>query len=329
MRLPVLFCLCCTLISLPAVARPRVHAHFERVSILHGALPRCAAAGSPWSPSGRWLLVQDGSALRRFDATRPQDSLKTLLTLGLVLNFKVSWSPDSKWIACGFNELNGSTTLWAIPVEGGQPVGFERVEDVRRFVWASDGSIYGWSGMATQPIRFTLPNKDPSSTAHGVAVPRLLNLDPYAVRFTPDVPSEVFPFPDWGIYPPIRATFPDGRRFVVGASVVNSEGESLGNLDGPAREDSSGTELNNFTPSSVTSDSRFVAGYYDVTESGPGDDEFRILKSPVFLTDTLGRARVPLQGAPYSRRIECAPRGPWMALEAAPGLVVGRLSITP
>jgi hypothetical protein len=77
-----------------------------------------------------------------------------------------------------------------------------------------------------------------------------------------------------------------------------------------------------FNGLSVTADGRYVAGIYEV-EHGEN-----VAKSVVFLVDTTGTVRFPVDDAPYSFRLHCSRTGNWIALETLRGgLEVGALEI--
>jgi hypothetical protein len=84
-------------------------------------------------------------------------------------------------------------------------------------------------------------------------------------------------------------------------------------LDGSAREDSSGTDLAYFSATSVTSDAAWILGFYEV------DDEHNVVKAPVYVVDASNSLRMPIEGAPYSTRPECAPNGARAAFELLTG----------
>ena len=309
------------------------HARFERLATLRWHLPFCPAGGSPWSPSGTLLAVDSSGRLGVFDASRPQVPPRTLLAMSSPTSIAVSWSPDGRWIACRtktYSRPNGnlsiSDTLWVIPVTDGGPtvagsaVGWP-------FLWGSDGILYWWDD--AQASRFVPPAPpSPQEPDRSRRVPGLAEfLHQGIARVTPGDPPEVAPLHLGQAL--LHGTFRDGRRFLVQrigseprSVVVSATGEVLASLDGAAREDSSGTLLRYFSPNSVTAQGRYIIGFYEV-DTKDGDN---IAKAVVFLTDTTGTSRIPVDGANYSTRAECSILGTWLALEVLSGGVeVGKL----
>jgi hypothetical protein len=286
------------------------------------------------------LAVDSAGTLAVFDASRPQDPPKTLLTMPAPTNITVSWSRDGQWIACKTKTYSQprhagiaiAESLWAIPAAGGRPKLIQGGVEVWPFLWGSDGFLYGWVG--TRTFRFAPPtslaSENPDATARTPSLALLPRQE--IVRITAGDPPEVVPLPQLGRVLQ-RGRFPDGRRFLMTRLepgqgprnvVVDATGRILAGLDGSAREDSSGTPLGYFTATSVTADGQYVAGFYEV-DTKAGED---IAKAVVFLTDATGRSRLPVDGAPYSTRIECSPTGHWVAAEMLRGGVeVGTLEV--
>ena len=306
-------------------AAPGTHARFERLATLNWHLPYCPAGGSPWSPAGGLLAVDSAGRLGVFDVQRPDLPLRTLLAMATSTNITVSWSPDGRWIACKTKTYSRrradrgiaiGDSLWVVPVEGGRPELVRGGSEFWPFFWASDGYIYGWDGSKAcrlaPPAAWRAQNLGAVSRISRLASAGNLGI----VRITPGDPPTVVALPQLGRALQ-RGAFPDAERFLMILSppgprnvIVDAAGAIRGVLDGSAREDSSSTALDYFTATSVTADNRYVMGFYEVDDAR-GDD---IAKAVVFLADTLGGVRIPIEGACYSTKPELSPAGPWLVL---------------
>jgi hypothetical protein len=323
-------------------ARPQRAVYRRLVALPRGwNMPFCPAGGSPWSPDGRLLAVGNGLELAVFDVTRPQEAPRVIFTAAPPTNMTISWAPDGRWIACHAktywhpSDRGGvriADLLWAIPVAGGRPVLVDEV-DAWPFLWASDGYIYGWKGRVVQKYAAPDPWRAGNPATRSTSPRLVYTLGQGTVLFTPGDPPRTVRVP-----PTIGNVFegdplPDGggfliKRFYCGrgqppyGAVVSVGLEPLSSLDGPAREDSSGTDLELFAPTSVSADGRYVLGFYEV------DRDEDVAKAVVYVVDSGGRWRLPVEGAVYSTRPECSPRGNFLALEVLRGgLEVGVLEI--
>lgn len=318
-------------------------ARFEEVARCRFHLPYCPAGGSPWSPSGSLLAVDSAGTLALLDISKPREPLMRLFAKPPATNLAVSWSPDGRWIACRTKTYSSSPiregtlitdSLWAIPVAGGPPILVWAGEEDGLFFWGSDGVLYSWQ--ARRPSRFVLPG-GPTTTSDALKrQPRLSEFSPeasrtrgVAARIVPGDPPGVTPLPALG-RALICGSFPDERRFLVTRSegrgprtvVVDEEGTTLASLDVTAREDSSGTKLEYFSAGSVTSDGRYVAGFYEI------DRDENVAKAAVFLIDVAATSPIPVAGAPYAIHVECSRTDHWLALETLDSwVVVGALEV--
>lgn len=334
-------------------ATAELHARFIRHATLPSwELPFCTNFGSPWSPSGDLLAVTNGEVLAVFDARRPTDPPRPLLRIPTPGRFVIAWSPDGDWLACetsapsphvGPHGIAMTHALWAVPVTDDGPsrepaVGRPEVLDwnarLASFLWAADGYLYVWDD---RRVRRVAP---PSAwrSAHPDSAVRASRLafvpGQGIVAFAPG-PSPRTRLIDGLRDVMTREAFPHGRRYLItrlaaGPSrnvVLDPAGEPLGDLD--AFERSLGGPPA-FTATSVTADGRYVAGSYDTprrTDGTPTDGAPADHAGCVFLTDTLGNARIPVSGAGRGVEPRCSPRGNDAVLSFPGGLEVGSLVV--
>lgn len=331
--------------SLGSEVRPPRSARFRPLASLPTwRLPYCPAGGSPWSSDGKLLALTNGQVLAVFDAMHPEEPPKVVHISSPPTNMTISWSPVGRWIAChtksytrpeGARGVVITDSLWAVPVDEGRAVPVA-TRDVWPFLWASDGYIYGWEGTTIE--RFPPPN--PWRARNPVTAQRITRvvytLGQGTVFFTPGNPptavrvptsiGHVFegdPFPGGGLF--IIRRYAYGPGTPAYGAVVDVRGVEHASLDGPAREDSSGTNLGPaFGATTVTADGQYVLGYYEV------DRDEDVAKAVVYVVGRNGGSRIPVEGACYSVQPECSPRGNYLALEALHGGVeVGVLEIAP
>src|SRR5262249_618324 len=124
-------------------------------------------------------------------------------------------------------------------------------------------------------------------------------------------------------------TFPDGRRFFLAPTgvegqqsvIVDASGRGLAVLKGGERGRYE-TPLVDFDASVVHLLRGSVVGREEV------DRGETIAKWVVFVVDTSGTDRFPVDGAPYSVRLHCSRVGHWLALDRLDGgLEVGTLEV--
>ena len=284
------------------------------------------AGESAWSPRGDLLAVfrneEAGIALAVFDTTKPADPPRELFRIPN-LDPIASWSPDGRWIAC-MSKLRTQRFLWVIRVADGARH-LAGVTDAWPFLWASDQRLVGHdSGTGRRILEFEVPH-DGDSAAAVDPRPRLVHFSRRGgldiARVTSGARVEITPLP--ALY---RAMLvgrsPDRRRYLVHQSnyrgtdaIVDTDGNLLADLG------------DHLETCSITSDGRFVAGFHGVLSPGCAGN-YRTAE--LMLMDPASRKVFPVEGAPHSIGVDCAPVGPWVALQALHGnLIVGRLHLSP
>jgi hypothetical protein len=295
-----------------------VRARFEREVEWPWGIAPTVPGESPWAPRGDRLAVVRGGVLAILEISKPQAPPRELFSMPDPVR-SMAWSPDGKWIAC-LTRLRTESLVWVIRVEDGVRH-VAGAGDVWPFLWLSDHVLVGYRHEDGEEIlRFVVPGSE--AHAHTFdPLPRLILIgqrkaEMALARLTPGAEPEVSLLRGLG-RALLRTTFPDRRRFLVCQ------------LDRDARSvvvDASGLVLfdlgSRIDAECATGDGRFVAG---VHEEGDGHAVF---SSEVLLYDLFSNRAIRVEDAPHSMRVECAPRGNWVALQTLRGgLVIGRLAI--
>ncbi len=327
---------------------PVTAAKFTRRAMLpHWQLPFCPSFGSPWSPAGSLLAVTNGEALAVFDARHPETAPRVVLRIPRAGDILVAWSPDGDWLACectrmrveGDPKRGWSRSLWAVPAAVGDPQVVEWNHDLWSFAWASTGALIAWDAKGVR----TLDPPAAWKAAHPQArsrTPFLTFLPKHGVlSVVPGKPGEAPAVtPAHGLDAALaRERFPGGGRFLLTRLgqpsrnlVLDAQGEILGDLDAPVRTDPQ-HEPDGFTATSVCADGHTIAGSYERPRHRDGSSAAGDVVHDtwlVFLTDTLGTARVPVSGAGLGIEPHCAPVGRDVALRLPDGgIEVGVLTL--
>lgn len=326
------------------VAAPTVW--FQETAVLSGSFPY----REPWSPSGSILIYNGGDphGLWAFDPANPDEGSRLLIDKDVQY---ISWSPDGTWLVGSYRSgpRGGEKHLIAFPVagDGDREVELPASRNRCHFMWGSDGGIYYWT-RGPEPVRIeppaawrdhelgALPNHD-----HFVLVPR-----PKEPSYRPgrwpcafmEIGGELRVVP---ILVPFHGTshfsvkdaFPDGKRMLAWITVrdrgpldfvVDLEGVVLATFDQKGEMLEDGWRHTGFSPHSVSSDSRFLAGYRTV------EDGHDVRSCAVYMADVEGSWVVPIEGAPQATRPHLSRVGWWLAgASCSAGQIhVGELEIT-
>jgi hypothetical protein len=321
-------------------------ARFKGIAVFSGSFPH----REPWSPSGSVLLFNGGDAggLWAFDVADPERGTWRLTDKDVGY---LSWSPDGTWIV---GKFRSGAKWWrrehliAFPVTGDGNDGVELpVErDFGHFTWAVDGGIYYWT-RGPEPTRIEPPAawldqrlETLSIQDHFVLVPRP-HQPSYRPRLWPcafmevdgdlRVVSILVPFHGTSHFY-VQDAFPDGERLLATITVrdrgslyfvVNLKGDVLSTFDQKGEILEDGWWYTGFSPHSVSSDGKFLAGYRMEEDGHYGRS------CAVYVSDVQGNWLVPIEAAPPGYRPQLSREGYFLAISSCFGgtIHVGELEI--
>jgi hypothetical protein len=321
-------------------------AQFEETAVLSGSFPH----REPWSPTGSVLVFNGGDpdGLWAFDVADPDRGAWMLTDKDVRY---VSWSPDGTWIV---GKFRSGARWWvrehliAFPVTGDGNDGVElSVErDFGHFTWAVGGGIYYWN-RGPEPTRIeppaawidqrreTLPIQD-----HFVLVPRP-HQPSYRPRLWPcafmevegemRVVSILVPFHGTSHFY-VQDAFPDGERALATITVrdrgslyfvVDLKGDVLSTFDQKGEILEDGWWRTGFSPQSVSSDGKFLAG------QRMEEDGHYVRSCAVYASDVQGNWVVPIEAAPAGSHPQLSRKGHFLAISScsASQIHVGELKI--
>ena len=273
----------------------------------------------PWSPDGRYLIVRNMQGVHLLDRTLLKVRPRLILAEPRPAAF--AWSPDSRWLLCKTEEdRSGIASLVAMSVDGARSIPIlQRTKVSSILFWGSDGHVYSWSKNNFSRETLDLP-KEINLRGPFERTTKLIRVSSLGLR---RLESDAHGLHDERAIAPgsisdlstayPRASFPDGRRFLIlidqyqGSSysaVINDEGRVL-HLLGKKSFDP-----DQIYATSVTPDGRFIIGFRSVEAGDQG-----VVGAPIFLVDPQGTWIVRVEGGFNGSYPRCSPKEYVLAFE--------------